>query len=162
MKRYKCILFCIVISLISLSGCGSEDYDQSVGATNWEPSAYEIDNNLDGVTMGIKEGTVSTTKLTVIFENNSEKDFIFGEQFLLEKNIMGSWYQVPVILDDNYGFIDIGYDLAPLDITEWTVDWGWLYGNLDTGEYRIVKEILDFRETGDYDKYILTAEFKVD
>jgi len=44
---------------------------------------------------------------------------------------------------------------------EWKVDWSWLYGSLDTGEYRIVKDILDFRKTGDYDKYYLAAVFLI-
>ncbi|MGO4890647.1 immunoglobulin-like domain-containing protein, partial [Anaerobacillus sp. MEB173] len=54
------------------------------------------------------------------------------------------------------------YDLSSSDVKKWTVDWDWLYGSLDTGEYRIVKDILDFRSTGDYDKRHLTAEFTID
>lgn len=27
---------------------------------------------------------------------------------------------------------------------KWSIDWDWLYGSLDKGEYRIVKGILDF------------------
>ncbi len=152
----------MVISLIFLSGCGSADSDQSVGITDWEPTIYENVNNIGGVTMIVKEGTVSSTGLTVLFENKSDKECIFGEYFLLEKKMKGSWYRVPVALDGDYGFNQIGYGLAPSDVREWTVDWDWLYGNLDTGEYRIVKDILDFRKTGDYDKYHLTAEFTVD
>ncbi|MBU9711892.1 immunoglobulin-like domain-containing protein [Evansella tamaricis] len=111
--------------------------------------------------MIVKEGTVSSTGLTVIFENNSDKQCIYGEYFLLEKKMEGRWYQLPVTLDGNYGFNDIGYDLNPSDAREWAVDWKWLYGSLDTGDYRIVKDILDFREAGDYDKYYLTAEFTI-
>jgi len=44
---------------------------------------------------------------------------------------------------------------------EWNIEWDWLYGSLDTGEYRIVKNILDFRSTGDYDQYKLAAEFTI-
>ncbi len=112
--------------------------------------------------MIVKEGTVSSTGLTVIFENNSNKQCVYGEDFWLEKKIKGRWYQVPVALDGNYGFSSIGYDLASSDVKEWTADWDWLYGSLDTGEYRILKDILDFRKAGDYDKYHLTAEFTID
>ncbi|MDE6905494.1 MAG: hypothetical protein K2P76_11280 [Lachnospiraceae bacterium] len=35
----------------------------------------------------------------------------------------------------------------------------WLYGMLESGRYRIVKTVTDFRETGDYTDYTYTAEF---
>ncbi|MGM8216599.1 immunoglobulin-like domain-containing protein [Bacillaceae bacterium W0354] len=112
--------------------------------------------------MTVVEGTVSPTGLTVLIEINSDKQCIYGEYFMLEKKIEGEWYQVPIEFEDNYGFNDIGYELNPSDIGEWIVDWDWLYGSLDPGEYRIVKDISDFREPGDYDKYNLAAEFTVD
>ncbi|WP_214482223.1 immunoglobulin-like domain-containing protein [Bacillus sp. SM2101] len=145
----------MVISLTLLSGCGSTNSD-------WEPTLYETVNNFDGVTMIALEETVSSTGLIVAFENTSDEEYTYGEYFLLEKNINGSWYQVPVAFDGNYGFNDIGYSLPSSDVKEWTVDWSWLYGNLNTGKYRIVKDILDARKAGDYDKYHLTAEFTVE
>lgn len=126
-----------------------------------EPTTYEIINNLDGVTMSVKEDTVSSKGLTVVLENNSNAQCIYSEDFLLEKKINDTWYQVPISIDGNYGFEGIGYDLNSGDNREWNVDWDWLYGILDAGEYRIVKEILDFRNTGDYDKYYLAAEFSI-
>ncbi len=160
MKRYFCLLFCVAMSLILLSGCGSSS--NSPKGTDWKPTMYETVNNLDGVSMIVKEGTVSSTGLTVIYENNSDKQFIYGEYFLLEKKIEGRWYEVPITLDGNYGFNDIGYELSPSDARDWAVDWEWLYGSLGTGDYRIVKDILDFRETGDFARYYLTAEFTTD
>jgi len=79
----------------------------------------------------------------------------------LEKKISGSWYQVPVVIEGNYGFDAIGYELASGGHGEWAVDWEWLYGSLETGEYRIVKDILDFRGSGEYDTYYLAAEFVI-
>ena len=111
--------------------------------------------------MTVKKGTASSTELTVAFENNSNSQCIYSEYFWLEKKINGRWYQVPVAIDGNYGFNDIGYDLASGDDGEWAVDWDWLYGSLDTGEYRIVKNILDFRGSGEYDTYYLTADFTI-
>ena len=102
--------------------------------------------------MNIKEDSVSPTGLTVIFENNSDKQVVYSDDFLVEKEIEGNWYQVPIIIDE-YGFRDIGYELLPSENEEFTIDWDWLYGNLDTGEYRIVKKLLDFRDTGDFDGF---------
>lgn len=152
-------------------GCGGYDNSNTAEGTentntrqssetiDWEPTTYETVNKFAGVTMTVKKGTVSSTGLTVAFENNSDKQCIYGEYFLLEKKINEKWYQIPVVIDGDYGFNDIGYDLASGKEGEWKVNWDWLYGSLDTGEYRIVKDILDFRNTGDYDKYYLAAEF---
>lgn len=153
MRKYLCML-----GIIFLLGCGSEATDRA----DWEPTLYETVNNLEGVTMVVKKGSISSTGLTVTFKNSSDRHCVFGEDFLLEKEIEGSWYQVPITLDENYGFNAIGYDLAPSEVKEWTVDWDWLYGNLDTGKYRIIKEMLDYRDTGDYGKYHLANEFNID
>lgn len=46
--------------------------------------------------------------------------------------------------------------------TEWKVNWEWLYGKLPAGKYRIGKEIMDFRATGDYNTMIYFAEFNIE
>lgn len=176
MKKYSCLLLCTVaIGLTFLSGCTSPsgslteetntmikaDSGQALETTDWKPTTYAIVNSFEGVTMGVKEGTVSLTDLTLSFTNSSDKQCIYGDYFLLEKKVNETWYQVPTIMD-NYGFHSIGYDLPAGGNGEWRVDWSWLYGKLEPGDYRIVKDILDFRGTGDYEKYYLAADFSVD
>lgn len=132
---------------------------EEVEITDWEPTQYKTVNNFEGVTMIVKKGTESATKLTLEFENNSSSQCIYGDRFCLEKKINGRWHQVPVTIKGNYGFNAIGYNLATGEAGERVVDWNWLYGSLDTGEYRIVKNISDYRGSGDYDTYYLDAEF---
>lgn len=167
MKRCLRLLLIMTLGLALISGCTE--------TTDWEPTKYEYVNDFDGVNMTIKEETVSSTGLTVVIENNSDIEFIYGEQFLLEKKIKGDWYQVPVIIED-YGFDDIAYALAPGGIGEWSTEWSWLYGSLDAGEYRIVKIIAGSERTedtnertedikqqlsSDSNQHILAAEFKI-
>ncbi len=45
--------------------------------------------------------------------------------------------------------------------TSQEVDWSWLYGQLLPGRYRIGKDVMDFREAGDYDTQDYYAEFEV-
>lgn len=181
MKKYRCILACIAASLVLLSGCAHENFpvaetglvtaetvsSESVDTTAsidknaWKPTLHDTVNNLDGVTMTVKEGSFSSTGLTAVFKNKSGKQCIYGEPFWLEKKIDGKWYIVPVSFTGNYAFNSIGYDLAPGADREWTVDWAWLYGSLEAGEYRIVKNISDYRSPGDYTEYYLAAEFTV-
>jgi len=151
----------MVIIFSLFSRCESSSNSHPSNETDWEPTIYETVDNLDGVTMNAKNGTVSSTGLIVTLENNSDQQYVYGEEFMLEKEIEENWYQVPVITAD-YGFNDIGYNLASSEVEELAIDWDWLYGSLDTGKYRIVKGILDVREPGDYEKYFLTAEFKID
>jgi hypothetical protein len=134
---------------------------KATDTTDWKPITYDTVNNFKGVTMAVKDGTVSSTGLTVVFESKLNSECIYGEYFLLEKEVNGEWFQVPIAIDGNYGFNDIGYSLTSEESSEWSVDWEWLYGGLKTGEYRIVKDISDFRGTGDYDKYHLAAEFSI-
>lgn len=43
------------------------------------------------------------------------------------------------------------YTINMNDITEWEVDWEWLYGELPFVNYRIGKEVMDFRAIGVFD-----------
>ena len=149
----------LLVSVLLVT-CGNGKGD-STETRDWESTQYDTVNNFDGVSMTVKEGSISPTKLTVIFENNSNKQGVYGEYFSLEKEIEGDWYQVPTIIDE-YAFSDIGYELGPSEIEEFTIDWDSLYGSMDTGKYRIVKDISDFRGAGDYDKYYLAAQFIID
>lgn len=177
MKKYLHLFGCIVISLTFLAGCGNYAKSissagkenalmkitpsQSVDTFGLKPTQYETVNNFDGVNMAVKKDTVSPTGLTIAFKNNSRRQCIYGEYFCMEKKINGKWYQVPAAIKGNYAFDAIGYNLAAGSDSEWKVSWDWLYGSLDTGEYRLVKDIGDFRGTGDYDTYYLAAEFAI-
>jgi len=48
-----------------------------------------------------------------------------------------------------------------LYITIHTIDWGTLFGVLNPGEYRLLKDVTHSRAPGDYDKYVLAAEFSI-
>lgn len=176
MKKYISLFLCTVISFTLLIGCGNQgDSNSNIGTeskteetnpnkltetTDWKPTKYDTVNNFEGVTMTVKDGTASSTSSTVILKNKSSNEFIYGEYFSLEKKINGSWYEVPVVIE-NYGFNSIGYNLASGEDSEWTVDWKWLYGSLGAGEYRIVKDILKFRSPGKHDTYYFAAEFAI-
>lgn len=174
MRKYI-ILSWMAIFLILLTGCkvsdnsikdvAKEDINivnnsgQPTAVTDWSTSTYETVNGFDGVTMTVKEGTITPTNLILVFKNSSSSECAYGEFFSLEKKINEVWYQVPVTIDGDYGFHSIGYGLSSGDHIEYKVDWNWLYGSQEPGEYRIIKDILDFRGTGDFDKYYLAAEF---
>ena len=78
MKKYLCLLVIMALSLFSATGCNE--------VTDWEPTEYDNVNNVDGVLMTVKEESVSPTSLTVVLKNNSDIEYEYGSDFLLEKN----------------------------------------------------------------------------
>lgn len=57
------------------------------------------------------------------------------------------------------GWNDTAWIISMEGSVEFEENWGTLYGELPLGTYRIVKEIMDFRGTGDYDVNDYYAEF---
>lgn len=115
---------------------------------------------LEGVSMSVKKDSVTANGAVITLLNKADKDYQYGQQYFIQKYEDGRWYQVPYVIED-FGFEDIVYGLEKDSKSEFTIDWNWLYGSLEIGEYRIVKDIMDFRDTGDYDVYTLTAEFTI-
>ncbi len=87
----------------------------------------------------------------------------YGEDYSLEKQEGEVWNPVPVIFEGEWGVNDIAY-IIPKEQeskgSEWEVNWEWLYGRLEPGDYRIGKTIMDFRDTGDYDTYKIYTYFR--
>ncbi|MBS5934216.1 MAG: hypothetical protein KIC94_15260 [Clostridiales bacterium] len=115
----------------------------------------------EGISMSVQMDSVTKKGAVITLLNKSDKDYQYGDQYYLQKHEDGRWYDVPYVIE-NYGFNDIAYGLEKNNKSEFKVDWNWLYGELEPGEYRIVKDIMDFRDTGDYDVYTLTAEFIIE
>lgn len=173
MMRYPFFAVLVSISLALLAGCGNlgsiaaqgqndvigDSSGEIAGEPDWEPTIFDTVNDIEGVTMAVKEGTVSPTGLTVTLENSSGGECIYGEYFWLEKEMGKKWYQVPVTFEGDYAFDDIGYILTAESPSEWSVNWEWLYGSLDAGRYRIVKNVLVSTDSGEYDTHYLAAEF---
>ena len=42
---------------------------------------------------------------------------------------------------------------------EWEVDWEWLYGKLEPGDYRICQSVAEWRGVGDMDTYPIRVYF---
>ena len=114
----------------------------------------ELEKYLNAVndgSMSIKEGTLTNSGLTLIITNLSNEEITLGEEYSIDKKENGKWKPLTPIID-NYGFIAIGYVLKPNNNFETKIDWKELYGELEVGEYRLIKNIND--------KYV-SVEFKI-
>ncbi len=124
------------------------------------------ENNLDGVELEVKDASESGAVVTV--HNSSDFPITYGEDFLLEvQEPSGEWRAVSIAIEGDYGFNNLGYPAEPGASRDWTVDWTWLYGELEPGHYRIVKSVLSEAESEEintagsesYEEYFLMCEF---
>ena len=114
---------------------------------------------LEGVTMEVTH--VTDSLVTVVFENDTDKEIETGDYFWLERRTGNGWEALDPVID-NYGFSEIAYFVEKDRPLKLEVRYDWLFGKLEPGEYRIVKQVDDFRGTGDFDTYKYRAEFTVD
>lgn len=159
MNKNTCYLLLTVSTVFMLAACNNGHSKKTAGL---EESRLSEVTSLSDVSMKADIESVSPTGLTLLFENNSEVDLIYGEDLLLEEAVEDRWYEVPTTISGEYAYEDIGYEVEPGEEASMAIDWEWLYGDLDEGYYRIAKRVLHSRETGDFDEYVLTAEFKIE
>lgn len=159
MKKYKAVsIFSLVIAVIMLAfittACNNKPQ------TNYEETEYEVTNNLIGVTLEIKENTLSDIGLTAIVINDSEHDLMFRGHFDVEKKIDGQWHKVPYTKQENdVTWTDEGYEVKANTRYEFEpTNWEWLYGALGAGEYRYIKDASIGRD-GDITIYYFSVEF---
>ena len=115
-----------------------------------------------GLTLSAKDVTPSGLTL-VCTQSGGEPsgDIMTGEDYYLTVWKKGHWRMVmPVI--ENYGWNSLAHWISKDTDTEFEIDWKWLYGELEPGTYRLVKEFMDFRKTADYDEAIYWMEFVIE
>ena len=99
-------------------------------------------SNLEGISMDIKDGTLTNTGVTVIITDITGNKNTYGEYYHIEKLINSNeWQIIDVIYEGNYGFNLIGYHVNEFNKLEFHSDWSNLYGKLSKGIYRLVKEV---------------------
>lgn len=150
MKRILTAMLAITM-LLGLFGCSQT-----------QTSAENNDADL-GVTLEAVD--VTSTGMTLRCTQSggkAEGELTTGSFYRLEVEKNGKWEAVKPLAADVAWTAEAW--LIPMnDTVEWAVDWSWLYGELpaDGNSYRIVKNIMDFRGTGDYSEYEYYAEFAI-
>lgn len=126
-------------------------------------SSAESKINKIGLSFTLKN--ISRTGATLVFTQGNEGtptgELEYGDDYTLEIQKNGKWEQAPIVLEGDYGFNSIAYIIPSKAASERELKWEWLYGALSTGDYRIVKSILDFRGPGNFDKYTISAQFRL-
>lgn len=117
--------------------------------------------NQIGLSLSLKN--ISATGATLVFSQYDADaptgELNYGSAFVLEAERNGTWEEAPIVVEGNYAFNAAACIIKNGTTSETQLDWEWLYGTLAPGNYRLKKEIMDFRAAGDFDKYTVTAYF---
>lgn len=117
-----------------------------------------------GITLNAVEDT--PTGMTLECRQNGGEptgELQTGSWYIVERwTKENGWQEAEYVIDGNMGWTEEAWMIPMESTTTWEVDWNWLYGELSDGKYRIGKEIMDFRGTGDYDTAIYFAEFEIE
>ena len=114
-------------------------------------------NDIDGLSMTIKEGTLSNSGVTIIITDISDKNNIYGEEYRIDKKINNEWISLEPIID-NYGWNSMGYLVSDDDKLEFEINWENIYGKIESGQYRLVKYT---SEIGEEPIHYITVEFEI-
>lgn len=140
--------------------CNSDDGIKDVFIAQYKKSLegkckLKIDD-LEGVSMTIKSGTLTPSGATVIIKDTSNRGNIYGESYSLQKKEKDTWVNMEPIHDIGFNFI--GYSVDKNNQLELGVNWEYPYGKLTNGTYRILK---DTSYPGEGTEHYITAEFEI-
>lgn len=126
MKKWTTLSLVLVL-LLSLCGCQKQE----------TMSSDYVATNVKNVEIRIED--VSPAGATVTIRDTNPEPHVYGEWYQVEKKEGSSWRFVEPIIEA-FGFNDIGYIVDENGEVKFDIDWTWLYGELPTGTYRILKQ----------------------
>lgn len=114
-----------------------------------------------GLTMNVNNVTSAGCIAEFVQEDgNVTGELITGATFFIQKqNENGAWIE-----NTNVYYADFtaeAYNISLNDVTRMPVSWDYICGTLENGHYRIVKDVYDLRNPGDYDRYWVYTEFDI-
>lgn len=101
--------------------------------------AYQ-ENDVENLTMTVLDATKNQAEICI--KNNTDKAWCYGEEFSLEYFDKESevWKPVEEIVEYQ-AFNEPTHTVGKWKSSKITIKWKWLYGNLNKGRYRIIKEM---------------------
>ena len=121
----------------------------------------EVSNILtsnENVSLTIKKGSLTSTKATLILENNSTKDLGYSESYEIEIKRNNDWHKINVEI----GFIEPLYIIEPNQSQELEINWENGYGSLTPGEYRIIKDVMLMNNDDTHEDFYIAAKFTIE
>lgn len=125
--------------------------------TNAEPSNWGL---------ALETENVTAKGLTILCRHGGGENVFqlqTGSYYVIQKSEEAGWVDVEFLPQEyDVAWTAEAWMIARENTTSWDVDWEWLYGPLPPGDYRIGKEIMNFKGPGDYEKGMLYADFIIE
>ena len=161
MKKLIALVLTLVC-VLSIVGCSSKT-DAGTAQTPIENNYNDETPNKWGV--ALKVDNVTANGLTIVCNHSGGENVAelnTGSYYVIQKLEKTGWVDVEYLPQEyELAWTEEAWIIQKEGTTQWDVNWEWLYGKLPTGEYRIGKEIMNFRGTGDYDTETVYAGFVV-
>ena len=152
------LLVVAFLEVIVLFGCN--DQNTVVSMKNYELTEFEV-NIYSDASMVIVDESVSSKGLSLEFHYYGEYEGLTGTWYTLFLFDENEWDELSYIIDENVGWNSIAFVVEKNRVSEVSIDWEWLYGELPAGRYLIVKKFLNHRGLGENDQYYLACEFTI-
>ena len=153
-------LFLALVCMLSVVGCAPK----TDGVTSQNPSENKISDitpNQWGIVLDVDN--VTAKGLTIVCNHSGGEnvaELSTGSYYVIQKLGKAGWVDVKYLPQEyEVTWTAEAWMIQKESATRWDVNWEWLYGELSAGEYRIGKEIMNFRDTDDYDTELVYAEF---
>ena len=155
--------------MFSIAGCAANENDGTTQLPGEASQALDENNHSSespskwGITLSVEN--VTAKGLTLVCTHSGGKNVAqldTGSYYIIQKSEKSGWEDVEYLPHEyEIAWDAVAWMIKKEDTTTWDINWEWLYGELPAGEYRIGKEIMNFRGTGDYDTELVYAEFTI-
>lgn len=127
-RKYLIVIIGIIIAFVSFAL-------YFINKDNAKPTS-----KIEGLTFLIKNGTLTKTSATIEIKNNSNFNYTFGEDYTIEKKKFGRWKKNKTVEKDVW-WNSVENVISNNEQYEKNINWQNIYGTLEKGNYRLVKEI---------------------
>ena len=133
MKKVLTCLLCVTIAL-GVVGCRTNKNIENI-EKQYEPI------EIDGISIELKNGTLSNKSVEIIIKDTNGSDkYRYGSGFRIDKKEKDNWVKLKGTGNDCSATL-AAYNVNENGILEMKQDWECMYGKLDQGTYRLVKDI---------------------
>ncbi|MDA3931199.1 MAG: hypothetical protein PF513_00525 [Tenericutes bacterium] len=127
--------------------------------------SYELDeydvNDYSDASMVISDESITSKGLLLELNYYGEDEGTTGAWFTIFHFKDNDWNELSYIRDGEVNWTMIAYIVEKNQGSQISTNWEWLYGELSTGRYLIVKRFINHLGPGDYDEYYLACEFTI-